>query len=235
MQFYKVFGIVATAYLAIAILLLAYLRWALARQKVRNNTRMVELKSSPKFQALSPDNQLTFLGYLFRSMVKSGQKRIIFEAIRLTSILIGGGAPILSSMTDSPTLQKSLNAITTIAALTVGALSVDKFLVEHRRAAYLIEGLINEWRSNTGSFADVEGVEAFQLLIGKTKEILDTAETSFIGASSARPPEHPAISHPESIPMAPPSKVQPGRVAPEDFASWQQAAIDESEDPITQF
>ena len=185
----------------------AYLRSEFAKQRIRQKERTDNILNSPKFMALTPDHQLSLRGYLVKKMDAADRKRILFSTLSNTALAIGGTAPILAMLSSDPMAQKILNAISSVSVLCLGIFSLEKFAIEHRRAGYLLDSLIQEWISEIGEFNGLTEVEAFRLLIRKSKEVLDTGETSFIGAGSQVPEyKPPTVPQPLSVPKSQPTE-----------------------------
>lgn len=226
LQFILAIGSATIAILGLSIY--TYLRLEFAKQRIRQRERATDILSAPKFMALTPDHQLSLRGYLIKKMDAADRKRILFSTLSNTALAIGGTAPILAMLTADPIAQKILNAISSVSVLCLGIFSLEKFAIEHRRSGYLLDSLIQEWLSEVGDFSGLTDVEGFRLLIRKTKEVLDTGETSFIGAGSKQaaidpksPINHQSITNqsPPNTPLASEqttaSSVIPSPVAPQ--------------------
>ena len=229
LQFILAIGSATIAILGLSIY--TYLRLEFAKQRIRQRERATDILSAPKFMALTPDHQLSLRGYLIKKMDAADRKRILFSTLSNTALAIGGTAPILAMLTADPIAQKILNAISSVSVLCLGIFSLEKFAIEHRRSGYLLDSLIQEWLSEVGDFSDLSDVEGFRLLIRKTKEVLDTGETSFIGAGSKQaaidpkspksPINHQSITNqlptitPLTLEQTTASPVTPSPVAPQ--------------------
>lgn len=205
-----ILAIGAATGVAIGAAIVVYLEFELRRQRHRHTERSQAIQSSPKFMALNHDQQLSVTGYLIRQMDKADRKRIVFSTFSNTALAIGGIAPILAMLSSDPLHQKVLNAVSSVSVLCLGIFSLEKFAIEHRRAGYLIDSLIQEWLSEVGAFADQGDAEGFRTLVKKAKEVLDTGETSFIGAgSNAAPIEYKLPTVPQPLPVPKPQPTEP--------------------------
>jgi hypothetical protein len=183
----KITIILAIAIAAIAACSVAvyfYLRIEFQRVKRSHADRAAEILATPKFMALSADQQLSLRGYFIKKMDGADRKRILFSTLSNMALTVGGVAPIIAILAPDPDIQKVLNAVSSVSVLCLGIFSLEKYSIEHRRTGYLMDSLIQEWISEVGTFGELSDGDAFRLLIRKAKEILDTGETSFIGAGT---------------------------------------------------
>ncbi len=197
MDFTSIVLAVCLSYLLLFVLVFSYIKIELYFLQKSHTERNTEVTTTPKYQALDADMKMTFVGYVIRNMNRADRKKVIFQVFRNVFLIVGGLAPVFAMVSTDTDTQRVLNAIASLSVLFLGVLSIERYASEHRRSGYLIDSLIQEWRSDIGDFANRTPEDAFRQLIRRTKEILDTGETSFIGSGAGAEKVAPELSDDE--------------------------------------
>jgi hypothetical protein len=197
MDFTSIVLAVCLSYLLLSVLVFGYIKVELHLLRKHHTERNTEIVATPKYQALHGDMKMTFSGYVIRNMNRADRKKVVFQVFRNVFLFVGGLAPVFAMVSTDTDTQKVLNAIASLSVLFLGVLSIERYASEHRRSGYLIDSLIQEWRSEIGDFANRTPEDAFRQLVRRTKEILDTGETSFIGSGAGTEKVAPELNDDE--------------------------------------
>jgi hypothetical protein len=203
---HSIIFVLVTSILAVALIVLLYLRRELRMQKERHKLRRADYGGSAKIQALSPDELAVFHRRIMRNLDLADRKRLIFQIVQNTLLVFAGLLPMLSTIVDSNETQKLLSFGASFSAFIVGLFSMSKYTVEHRRTGFLIEKALDSWLVGNGDFHGLTKADAFRELVSQVQTILDTNETSFVGAGTVtaplfdqdEPDEGPTISQDDS-------------------------------------
>jgi hypothetical protein len=203
---HSIIFVLVTSILAVALIVLLYLRRELRMQKERHKLRRADYGSSAKIQALSPDELAVFHRRIMRNLDLADRKRLIFQIVQNTLLVFAGLLPMLSTIVDSNETQKLLSFGASFSAFIVGLFSMSKYTVEHRRTGFLIEKALDSWLVGNGDFHGLTKADAFRELVSQVQTILDTNETSFVGAGAVtvplfdqdEPEEGPTIAQDEA-------------------------------------
>jgi hypothetical protein len=219
---HSIIVILITSILVVALCVLVYLRRELRAQHDRHKVRRSDYGNATKVQRLSPDELAVFSRRIMRNLDMADRKRLVFQLLQNTLLVFAGLLPMLSTIVDSNETQKLLSFGASFSAFLVGLFSMEKFTTEHRRTGFLIEKALNAWLVGNGEFKGLTPADAFRELVNQVQIVLDSSETSFIGAGSTAPPPNlfdqdepdereltdAAVSHP----------IRSGAVVPEEIA-----------------
>lgn len=216
MRFLSLIIAVIASYSIAAAISYLYLAWEFQQLRKLQRIRNAGIFESEAYKCLSPDHRAALEGFVLRELNESEWKRTLFQTVRNCLVIVGGLSPIFAILTVSPEAQKVINTITSVAVLILGVFSVERFAIEHRRAGYLIDRKLMDWLSGGGTSGD-----RFEELVGEVGKILDTGETSFIGAGSAASQQvlaqlTPPQQQTDFLPPPPPLMPEPEPI--DDFA-----------------
>lgn len=185
---HSIIFVLVTSILTVALVVLLYLRRELRMQKERHKIRRSDYGSSAKIQALAPDELAVFHRRIMRNLDLADRKRLIFQIVQNTLLVLAGLLPMLSTIVDSNATQKLLSFGASFSAFIVGLFSMSKYTVEHRRTGFLIEKALDSWLVGNGDFKGLTKADAFRELVNQVQIILDTNETSFVGSGTPAVP-----------------------------------------------
>jgi hypothetical protein len=238
--YFALLACITLTLLSLVLLVGLYLRYALACQRDRHRDRWDTYASTKLVRELNEEHKGVLLGYIIKNLNKADRKRLIFQTIGAVLSVSTGLLSIIATVIDSPIIHKTASAIAAIATLVLTTFSIAEFTMIHRRAGYLVESSINQWLAGTEGYDNADATVNFATLMTNVCTIIDTGETSFIGAgvnnttAATQPIVEEAPQPPLENSWLNSSDVG---VTLDNFPSWQEAALrgtPDGEDPITQ-
>lgn len=234
--YFALLACIVVSSVSLGLMIGLYLRYALACQRDRHKSRWENYASTKTVRSMSEEHKGVMLGYIVRNMDKSDRKRLIFQTILGTLSVATGLLSIIATVIDAPLIHKTASAIAAISTLILTTFSVAEFTMIHRRAGYLIESAINQWLAGADGYTN-DATTNFNNLLAAVRVIIDTGETSFIGAGM--PSGQVEIEEP--IPVAQDDWFNHTDVGTsislDNFPAWQTAALENTPDgfdPVTQ-
>jgi hypothetical protein len=171
-------------------LVLAALSWIYWRRKL-TNAAYAELKVEllkTRIGKLSIDEQQNFWSFVWRALVHSENKHEMHQILGNLCSLIGALFPILVTLLEvlapADVGRPSgivLNAIVSASAIFMAQFKFQTYAAQNGRAAYMIGAEIQNFLSGVNDYDQADGYKLFYSAI---REILDSDQTSFVGAGT---------------------------------------------------
>jgi hypothetical protein len=169
-----------------------FIRYKQIKLRSLQEDRYQQLSITPKVAGLTFDDRAVFDGFVVYNLHIAEERRLLYQTWGGVLTTLTGVLSIVATLTDLDIIQRTGSGFAAIATFIMSTFSVPEFATQYQRSAFLLNELIYKWLAETGVFTDDARL---QRLIGEVTLILDTDESSFIGANNdAVKPELPIES-----------------------------------------
>jgi hypothetical protein len=182
---------------AAGVLTTIYLKIKFADLRTKQAARQSEIAITSKVTELSVEERTVLHGYVFAFLERAERKKLIYQTWFNVLTILTGVLSVVATLTNEELVQRTGSGTAAISTLLVACFSVAENAVTHRRNAYMISALLYKWVSGAGIFQEDSSLRR---LVQEVEVILDSVETSFVGAGG---PQNVPARDPRDLPTNP--------------------------------